>query len=114
MDSLSIQNQLRGLSGAGQLGDLAEIRPIGTPAQPDKAEAAQGPSFKDVLTESISKVNGLMNESDQQIEDLASGKSGNIHGTMIALQKADISFRMLLEVRSKVMNAYSEVMRMQA
>lgn len=111
MNNLSIQNHLRNLSGVGQLGATPEIRPVSAPGQ---TEAAQGPSFGKMLSESIEKVNGLMNESDQSIEDLATGKSANVHHTMIALQKADISFRMLLEVRSKVMKAYEEVMRMQA
>lgn len=114
MDNLSIQNHLRSLTNYGQLGGTAEITPLGPPLRPGQAEEAGGPSFKDVLTESIGKVNNLMNESDQAIEDLAAGKSGNVHGTLIALQKADISFRMLLETRSKVMSAYQEVMRMQA
>lgn len=98
----------------GQLGVKPEIAPLSPPAQPGKAEAAEGPSFKEMLTESIDKVNGLMNESDQSIDDLATGKSANVHHTLIALQKADISFRMLLDVRNKVMSAYQEVMRMQA
>jgi flagellar hook-basal body complex protein FliE len=114
MNNLSIQNHLRSISGVGQLGARPEINPLAPPAQPGKAEGTEGPSFKDMLAESIGKVNGLMNESDQAIEDLATGKSANVHHTLIALQKADISFRMLLDVRNKVMSAYQEVMRMQA
>jgi len=118
MDNLTIQNHLRTLAGVGQLGQRpeldivgsGEIQPLGT------AEEPAGPSFKAMLTESIGKVNDLMNESDHAIDDLASGKAGNtsnnVHHAMIGLQKADISFRMLLEARNKVMNAYNEVMRM--
>lgn len=111
MDNFSIQSHLRSLSGLGQLGQSREITPLAAPGA-GAAESA-GPSFQDTLTSSISQVNGLMNESDRSIEDLATGKSGNVHDTLIALQKADISFKMMLEVRTKVMNAYNEIMRMQ-
>ena len=66
-----------------------------------------------MLTDSIDDVNRLMLDADRAIEDLASGQSKNIHQTMIAMQKADISFRMLMEVRTKIIRAYEEVIRTQ-
>ena len=51
-------------------------------------------------------------EADQSVEQLMKGQVG-IHETMIALQKANISLRLLLQVRNKAMDAYREVMRMQ-
>lgn len=113
MDNLTIQNHMRTLSGMGQLGAKPEVAPI-APPRAGQLDEPQDSSFKDMLTESIGKVNGLMNDSDKAIEDLATGKSSNVHQTLIALQKADISFRTLLEVRSKVMKAYDDVMRLQA
>lgn len=104
MNNFPIQNHLRSLSGYGQLGATPEINPA----------ADSGPSFKDVLSESIAKVNTQMVDSDQAVEDLAMGRSGDVHQTLIGLQKADISFKMLLEVRSKVLKEYEDVMRMQA
>lgn len=111
MNNFPIQSHLRSLSGYGQLGATPEINPVGTPGA---AAADGGPSFKDLLSESIAKVNTQMVDSDQAVEDLAQGKSGDVHQTLIALQKADISFKMLLEVRSKVLKEYEDVMRMQA
>ncbi len=119
MDPISIRNQMGALNGYGQLGQASlgktnpEFSVEGAGQALSPAEGVDEPNFKDMLTESIEKVNTLMNTSDAMIDDLASGKSANIHGTLIALQKADISFRMLLEVRNKVMKAYEEVMRMQ-
>jgi flagellar hook-basal body complex protein FliE len=113
MDNLTIESHLRSLSGAGQLGQAPEI-PIPQPPGLDETREVSEKSFKDMLAESIGKVNDLMNESDQAMQDLSAGRSADIHHTLIALQKADISFRMVLEVRNKVMNAYQEVMRMQA
>jgi flagellar hook-basal body complex protein FliE len=71
------------------------------------------PGFADNLKESIKKVNTLQADAHKAMEDLAVGKSNNIHETMIAIQKAETSFKMMMQVRNKIMNAYQEVMRMQ-
>ncbi|MGO9212512.1 MAG: flagellar hook-basal body complex protein FliE [Syntrophales bacterium] len=41
------------------------------------------------------------------------GNSGSIHDAVIALEKADLSFRKMIQVRNKILEAYQEVMRMQ-
>ncbi len=70
-----------------------------------------GPSFQDVLKKAIQDVSGLEKEADQAIANLVEGKSDNIHEAMIALQKADLSFRAMMEVRDKLISAYKELMR---
>jgi flagellar hook-basal body complex protein FliE len=72
-----------------------------------------GPSFAETLTKSIAEVNHLQKEADQAIEKLASGDSQNVHGAMLAVHKADTAFRMTMQVRNKIVEAYQEVMRMQ-
>ena len=44
--------------------------------------------------------------------DLSTGRSSNLHEAMIAIQKAEISFKMMMQVRNKIISAYQEVMRM--
>lgn len=115
MDNLTIQNQLRSINGLNQV-DGPPNMPTLKHLSIDEMAAADKTgetSFKDVLTDAIGKVNDLSVKADQAAEDLATGKSGNIHETLLAMQKADISFRMLLEVRTKMIKAYEEVMRMQ-
>ncbi|MFH1624722.1 MAG: flagellar hook-basal body complex protein FliE [Pseudomonadota bacterium] len=73
----------------------------------------EGESFGAVLKDSIEKVNKLQNEADQAITELAVGKTKSIHKTMIALEKADMSFQMMMQVRNKIVEAYEEIMRMQ-
>jgi len=70
-----------------------------------------GPSFQDVMKKAIEDVSGLEKEADQAITKLVEGRSDNIHEAMIALQKADLSFRAMMEVRDKLISAYKEVMR---
>jgi len=74
----------------------------------------EGPkSFGDFLQESIGKVNSLQSEANVAMEKLASGESENLHETLLAVEKADIAFRTLNQVRSKVIDAYREIMKMQ-
>ena len=50
----------------------------------------------------------------QQETQLASGKQKDIHETMIEMEKADVAFQLLMQVRNKVIAAYETIMRMQA
>ncbi|MDD5434186.1 MAG: flagellar hook-basal body complex protein FliE [Nitrospira sp.] len=70
-------------------------------------------SFADVLKGSIEKVNGLQAEADQATQQFLVGNDSNIHQVMIAMEKANLSFQMMMQVRNKIVNAYEEMMRMQ-
>jgi len=69
-------------------------------------------SFGDILKASIDEVNRLQGKANHAIEELTTGQTKNIHETMIALEKAEISFKLMIEVRNKILDAYQEVMRM--
>ena len=103
MEDITVKTQLKtalnpGLSPADNKVDLNQ---------------ANGSSFADTLAKSIEEVNHLQKEADQAIEKLASGESQNVHGAMLAVNKADTAFRMTMQVRNKIVEAYQEVMRMQ-
>lgn len=85
---------------------VSPISPV-KPASP--AGKAEGPAFKDVLMKNIEQVNKLQQDAEVAIEDLATGRRDDVDGVMIAKQKADIAFQMLLQVRNKMMDAYEEV-----
>lgn len=69
-------------------------------------------TFSDYVRDSLAEVNRRKIEADQAIEDLATGRRQDIHGTMIAAKKAEISFELLVEIRNKLMSAYDEIRRM--
>lgn len=71
-----------------------------------------GKSFADTLAESLNKVNEIQQDADKAIENLVAGKTQNIHETMLAVGKADMAFRMTMQVRNKIVEAYQEVLRM--
>lgn len=86
----------------------------GAAASPGKVNGA-GPNnaFSSVLKDSIEKVNKLQNEADKAIQGMAKGEVKNVHETMIAIEKANLSFNLMLQVRNKLLAAYEEVMRTQ-
>jgi flagellar hook-basal body complex protein FliE len=67
-----------------------------------------------MLARSLNDVNRLKLEADVAVENLATGKQKDIHATMIALEKADVAFQLLMQIRNKIISAYETVMRMQA
>ena len=78
--------------------------------------APRGETAVDRLGDTFSKlfndVNTLQNAADDKMEEFATSSDKDIHGTMIALQKADLSLRLFLQVRAKLTAAYQEIMRM--
>ena len=78
-----------------------------------KEQSADEPSFTETLKESIADVNRLQKEADQAIESLVVGKTKDIAQTMIAVEKANVSFQLMTQVRNRILEAYQEVMRMQ-
>ncbi|HDM09950.1 MAG TPA: flagellar hook-basal body complex protein FliE [Desulfobacteraceae bacterium] len=73
----------------------------------------KGRSFGEMLESAISEVDQLQREADGAIKELATGKEKDIHHTMIALEKASVSFQLMMQVRNKIIAAYEEIMRMQ-
>ncbi len=59
----------------------------------------------------MKKVDDLQVAADVETQKLANG-DGNLHETMLALEKADIAMRLAMKVRTKLVEAYNDVMRM--
>lgn len=70
-------------------------------------------TFGSMLKDSINEVNRLQSDANKSIEKLQSNQSASIHETMIAMEKAGISFQTMLTVRNKALESYQEIMRMQ-
>jgi len=100
------------------IGDVTRVVPgivsgPGAPGAGAPAQPTNGPSFGAVLKDSLAQVNTLQHEADKAITQLASGGPQSLHDTMLALEKADLSFRLMMQVRNKIVEAYQEVLRMQ-
>jgi flagellar hook-basal body complex protein FliE len=76
------------------------------------AQASQGKTFTEMLRESMDQVNTQQVQADTAIKELVAGRSKNIHETMLTIERADTSLKMMMQVRNKILDAYKEVMRM--
>jgi len=68
-------------------------------------------TFGDMLASSLSEVNKLQIQADTEVKNLAAGKNENIHETMIAMEKAQVSFRLMMQIRNKILEAYQEIVK---
>jgi len=66
---------------------------------------------KNLFQEMLSEVNGQQHQADTQVRQLLSGKA-DLHEAMLALEKANLSLRLLVQVRNKLVRAYEELSRM--
>ena len=99
MQNMKIQNPVQTLIKPNFAGNQA--------AEPDST------SFSRMLQRSLDQVNRLQSDADTAISDLVTGRQTDIHQTMIAVEKASISFELLMQIRNKVIAAYDKIMRTQ-
>ena len=83
------------------------------PRQPEDGKQIGSNTFGSVLKDAIMDINKLQTDADKAIAKVQLEDAGSIHDAMIALEKAGISFQVMMQVRNKILDAYQEVMRMQ-
>ena len=83
-----------------------------SPETRNRTSQSEAPGFAEKLEKSILEINQRQLNADQAIEQVVNGELG-IHEGMLKIQEADISMRLFLQIRRKVMDAYTEIMRMQ-
>lgn len=100
--------------------DVTRIGSLPVPAPSDAAAGTAGAgapggkaSFGEILKDSLAQVNSLQHEADAAIQSLATGGTATLHDTMLAVEKAELSFRLMMQVRNKIVDAYQEILRMQ-
>lgn len=79
----------------------------------ETASAQSGNSFASMLGQMVSDVNAKQNISGQAVSALQSGQNVPLHQAVIAMEEANVSFHLMVEVRNRLLEAYQEVMRMQ-
>lgn len=124
-DSLMIENLSRSIQvdgpGGGAVSDARVervMRDNGMSSPGGGAGAAGGAegggrTFGQMLEKSLEQVNEHQVQADHAVKELVAGKSKNIHETMLAIERADMSLKLAMQVRNKILDAYREVMRMQ-
>ena len=73
----------------------------------------EGGGFGDVLKNAISQVNTLQGSADQQVSGLLQGGNADMGQVMISVEKADVAFQLMMQVRNKIVSAYQDIEKMQ-
>jgi|APDOM4702015248_1054824.scaffolds.fasta_scaffold1026343_1 flagellar hook-basal body complex protein FliE len=98
------------------MADLKIQNPVGVPAggglKSPKAVHDPLTDFKKVMNGSLREVNNLLSQADQTTQEMVLGKQ-DIHQAMVSIEQANLSLRLMIQVRNKMISAYEEIMRMQ-
>ena len=92
---------------------LDEMAKQGIALPAPTASGATPEGFGSFLEKSISGVNQSQVEADHAIRELVAGRSKNLHETLLAVERADTSLKLMMQVRNKILDAYREIIRMQ-
>jgi flagellar hook-basal body complex protein FliE len=82
---------------------------MGTPA----AGAPEAGKFLDTLKQSMDQAQGAQSDAAGQVAQLLNGKGADLHSAMIAVEQADLSFQLMMQVRNKIVQAYQQISNMQ-
>jgi flagellar hook-basal body complex protein FliE len=93
------------------LGSIGGISPL--PKLPSLAPSEEQGGFSGVLSTALHHVNELSAGAEQQVTNLLKGGSGDMSTVMIAVEKADVAFQMMMQVRNKIVSAYQDIEKMQ-
>jgi len=100
---------------------MSDLPPVAIPPlSPRIAAAGTGssqaenpdPSFGEILKTSLERINRFQQEADRAIQSLVLGRSQDLVGTLMTVEKAKLSLQVLVQVRNKLLEAYQEIMRM--
>lgn len=103
MEITPMISQLRSRVGDEGFGEPRSIEGGGTGKQ----------TFADMVQDAVNSVDEAQKTADQNVENIVMGKSDNIHEAMISMQKARLSFQLMMEIRNKALETYQELSRMQ-
>jgi len=82
-------------------------------ATPGTSASAEGSKFLETLQQSMDEVEDAQGDAQSQVAQLLNGKGVDLHTAMIAVEKADLSFQLMMQVRNKIVQAYQQVSNMQ-
>jgi len=88
-----------------QLDKLTQQAGAASKAGPTESQV----QFKDLVMSSIDQVNNMQQSADMAVETLVTGGDINPAQVFTAIQKADMSFRMMQQIRNKLVDAYNEI-----
>lgn len=79
----------------------------------NETKKTEGPAFKDTLKNLIGDVDNMQKTAEESTRRMLTGEIEDVHQVMVAMEEAQTSFQLMMEIRNKIVEAYREVMRMQ-
>jgi flagellar hook-basal body complex protein FliE len=77
------------------------------------SDSATGGGFREVLDSAIDNMQHLEAQAEAKVSGVLDGNGTDVHSALIAVEKADLSFQLMMQVRNKIVSAYEEISRMQ-
>lgn len=103
------------MSGPSQIGSVDQLQQFAESIKSsaaDKAGTDRTP-FADLIKDFVADTNVNQVEAHQSVKDLVSGDANSIHDVVMTASKAELAFRLMMEIRNKLINSYQEIIRMQ-
>jgi flagellar hook-basal body complex protein FliE len=100
-----MSSPVAGLGSISSIGSLPKLTPL--------VPGASEEGFGAVLSNVLQQVNQLNGGAEQQIGTLLKGGSADMSSVMIAVEKADVAFQLMMQVRNKIVSAYQDIEKMQ-
>jgi flagellar hook-basal body complex protein FliE len=98
---------------------ISSLRILPAEANPASLQSSTGiskegsPEFLDVLHSAMDDMQQLQGQAEAKVAGVLNGNGADVHSAMIAVEKADLSFQLMMQVRNKIVSAYQEISRMQ-
>lgn len=93
-------NNISSIASTTSMPRMPAMKPVG---------GGDSTSFKDMLVDSIKEVNTMQADADKAVEAMFTGEDVNAAEVLTAVQKADLAFRLTMQMRNKAMDVYREI-----
>ncbi len=92
---------------------IESVSPVSLAGVTNRTSQQEGGDFLSILKASLGEVNDMQIKGDEALRDIATGQVKDLHQAAIAIDKAEISMKLMLEIRNKALSAYKEILRTQ-
>jgi len=92
---------------------ISPVRILPVDLSPGRTRPTDGGKFLETLQQTMDQVQEMQGDAQNKVAELLNGSGADLHSAMIAVEKADLSFQLMMQVRNKIVAAYQEVSRLQ-
>ena len=89
------------------------ILPAETGVSTASAGNSSQPDFRELLSSAVDDIQQLESQAETKVDGVLQGNGSDVHSALIAVEKADLTFQLMMQVRNKIVSAYEEISRMQ-